>query len=98
MKLFKRCLLVILVIILLIPCALFIVTHFYKKEITEALIENLNDNFDLSLSIREVDVTIFSNFPRASVSLDGVVLDSKLHPAPEPLLKAEKVKISFNLR
>lgn len=98
MKLFKRCLLVILVIILLIPCALFIVTHFYKKEITEALIENLNDNFDLSLSIREVDVSIFSNFPRASVSLDGVVLDSKLHPAPEPLLKAEKVKISFNLR
>jgi len=98
MKLFKRCLLVLLVLILLIPGALFIVTHFYKKEIADALIKNLDDNFGLTLSVREVDVSIFTNFPRASVSLDGVVLDSKLHAAPEPLLKAEKVKVSFNLR
>lgn len=98
MKFFKRCLLVLLVLILLIPAALFIITHFYKKEIADALIKNLNDNFDLTLTVKEVDVSIFANFPQASVSLDDVILDNKLHAAAEPLLKAEKVKISFNLR
>jgi hypothetical protein len=98
MKFFKRSLLVLLVLILLIPAALFIITHFYKKEIADALIKNLNDNFDLTLTVKEVDVSIFANFPQASVSLDNVMLDNKLHAASEPLLKAEKVKISFNLR
>lgn len=98
MKFLKRCLLVILVLIILIPGALFIITHFYKKEIADALIKNLNDNYDLALTVKEVDVSIFANFPQASVSLDDVVLDNKLHAASEPLLKAEKVKVSFNLR
>lgn len=98
MKFFKRCLLVILVLLLLIPGALFIITHFYKKEIADALIKNLNDNFDLVLTVKEVDVSIFADFPQASVSLDDVMLDNKLHAASEPLLKAEKVKVSFNLR
>ncbi len=98
MKLLKRCLLVVLVLIILIPGALFIITHFYKKEIADALIKNLDENFDLRLTVKEVDVSIFANFPQASVSLDDVVLDNKLHAASEPLLKAEKVKVSFSLR
>lgn len=98
MKFFKRCLLVILVLLLLIPGTLFVITHFYKKEIADALIKNLNDNFDLALTVKEVDVSIFADFPQASVSLDNVVLDTRLHAASEPLLKAEKVKVSFNLR
>lgn len=98
MKFFKRCLLVILVLIILIPGALFIITHFYKKEIADTLIKSLDDNFDLRLTVKEVDVSIFANFPQASVSFDDVVLDSKLHAASEPLLRAEKVKVSFNLR
>lgn len=90
--------LVVLVLIILIPGTLFIITHFYKKEIADALIKNLKENFDLTLTVKEVDVSIFANFPQASVSLDGVVLDHKLHAASEPLLTAEKVKVSFNLR
>lgn len=98
MKFFKRCLIVVLILILLIPGALFIITHFYKKEIADKLVQHLDDQFALKLTVKDVDVSLFADFPQASVSLEEVTLDNGLNAAEKPLLKAEKVNVSFSLR
>lgn len=98
MKFFKRCLYVFLALIVLVPAALFILTTIYKQEIADALIDELNGRFALHVDVKNVDVSIFASFPQASVSLEDVVLDHKEHPGSEPLLRAEKIKVSFNLR
>lgn len=98
MKYIKRCLLAVVVLVALILTALFIITTFYKKEIAEVLAEHLKTNFALTLKAEDVDVSLFENFPEASVSLKDISIDNDLHPASEPLLRAGKVTVSFNLR
>ncbi len=98
MKFLKRSLILLLVLSLLVPLIVFVLTRFYKQEIADAMVANLNDRFSLNLKVEDVDVSVFSDFPHASVSLRNVVLDNALHPGPEPLLRAGLVNVSFNLR
>jgi hypothetical protein len=98
MKYLKRVVLAILVLIVILIAALFVVTAFYKKEIADALAKNLKDTYALSLVVDEVDVSLFENFPQASVNLKNVSLHNDLNPSIEPLLKAGSVKVSFSLR
>ena len=90
--------LAVLILIIVLIGALFIITNFYKKEIADVLIKNLKTNFALTLKVDEVDVSLFRNFPHASVSLKDVYLDNDLSPASEPLLKAANVTVSFDLK
>lgn len=98
MKYIKRCLLAVVVLVALLLIALFIITTFYKKEIAEVLVKHLKTNFALTLKAEDVDVSLFENFPQASVSLKDISIDNDLHPASVSLLRAGKVTVSFNLR
>jgi hypothetical protein len=98
MKYLKRIVLAILVLVVVLIAALFVITAFYKKEIADVLTKNLKEGYALSLKVDEVDVSLFENFPQASINLKNVSLDNDLHPASEPLLKAGNVTVSFSLR
>lgn len=90
--------LAVVVLVALLLTALFVITTFYKKEIAEVLAKHLKTNFALTLKAADVDVSLFENFPQASVSLKDISIDNDLHPASEPLLRAGKVTVSFSLR
>lgn len=98
MKLLKRLFLGLFVLFLLLGAAIFVLITFYKKEIAVILTDNLRTNYGLYLEVEEVDVSLFSNWPQASVKLKNIVVaNDPDHKKVVPLLKAGSLALSLNL-
>lgn len=98
MRYLKRILLGILVFVLLAGIALFVTITFYKKEIAVILTDHLKINYGLYLEVEDVEVSLFSQWPHASVKLKNVVVANHAdHQKVQPLLKAGALSLSLNL-
>src|SRR4051812_6708303 len=98
MKFVKWFLLTVFILILLAAGSVFVLITFYKKELTSLLIENLKTNYGLTLTVKDIKVSFFHNWPQASVELENVSLASTTdNPKGTPFLLAESISLSFNL-
>ena len=98
MKYIKRILLGILCVFLLAGAFVFVLITFYKKEMAGMLTDILKTTYGLTLQVENVDVSLLSNWPQASVELKNISLASDLYPDKnEPFLKAGSIILSFNL-
>ncbi len=98
MKWIKRIIGIFFGFVLLLLVLVFTLITFYKKELAGVLIDNLKINYALTLNVKSIDVSLFENFPQASIQLNDVSLNSDLHPANKPLLQAESIALSINLQ
>ncbi len=62
------------VTVLLIVLALILIPYFFKDEIKEMVIDEVNKSLKAEFSLEDFDLTFFSTFPNMTVQLDGVKL------------------------
>lgn len=99
MKYIKRILLSLLVLLILLGAAVFVTITFYKKELSLLLTETLKTNYGLAFKVDDVNVSLFSNWPHASVKLKNVEIKSELNKVTaETLLKAGSLSLSFDIK
>lgn len=99
MKHLKRFFIAFIILLILSGGAVFVIITFYKKELTGLLAENLKTSYGLDLSVEDVRVSFFSNWPHTSIKLEQVRLANTLRSAEEsPLLKAGAISLSVNLK
>lgn len=80
---------------LLFAAAVFVGYLFNNKCIlTNFVIEQINNNLNAELQVKNSDVTIFQNFPNVSLDLIGVSLQSKT----ENILTANHLYFGFNIK
>lgn len=104
-KIVKISLIVIAVIILLPVIFVLIVSTFYTDEVKKMMLDELNKNIRTQISVKEIDISLISKFPDASLVFTDVVVFSpkdfrggdfpKLNT--DTLLKAENVYLRFNI-
>lgn len=94
MKFFAKSLLVLVLIITVYFTAISLFSIYYKKEIEERVTSEINKNLVRPISIKEISISAFSNFPFVSFSLHGVFVP-KSDSSNLPLLKLEKLQILF---
>ncbi len=98
MKYLKRILLGLLILFLLAGAAIFVIITFYKKEMAVILTDNLRTNYGLYLEVEDVEVSLFSQWPHASVKFKNVLVANDAdHQKVAPLLKAGSLSLSLNL-
>ena len=97
MKFLKRFLFTILIIFIFIIGSVFVSVLFYKKEIITLLTTNLKIQYGITLKAEDVRVSFFNNLSTASIQLKNVYLANDLQPN-EPLVKANSLFLSFNLK
>ncbi|MBL7930866.1 MAG: hypothetical protein JNL60_03135 [Bacteroidia bacterium] len=98
MKVLKRLFIGVIILFLLVGASIFVLITFYKKEIAVILTDNLRTDYGLHLEVEDVDVSLFSNWPHASVKLKNVVIANDAdHQKVMPLLKAGSLALSLNL-
>lgn len=99
MNYFKRIVIALLALIILIGLAVFILVTFYKKEMASVLTEKLKESYNLTLKTDEIKVSFFNNFPHVSVDLKNIYLANDVFENKSaPLLKAGSLSLSFNVR
>lgn len=97
MKYVKRFFITVLVLLILAAGSVFVLLTFYKKELATLLIDTLKDQYGLQLKVDDIRVSLFSNWPHASVELKDVSVSNVNDKKSVPLVIAESISLSFNL-
>jgi uncharacterized protein involved in outer membrane biogenesis len=89
----------LLAIILILPVLVaFLAIMFYKKELTELMISNARTTYGLDIHMEQTKVSLFENWPNATIEVINVNASSSLAPKSAPaMFKAQSISISFNL-
>jgi hypothetical protein len=97
-KYLKRILLLLLFILITPFVVAFLAITFYKKELTDLLIAQAKETYGLNIRIHDTRVSLFENWPNASIEIKDVQASTDQAPASAPLLlQAQSISISFNL-
>ena len=95
-KLIKRTLAGIFLILILIISAGIIFTTVYKDEIIGYFIKETNKHITTPITVGEMEVSIFSNFPNISINLQDVTIKESIKGHKGILGKAKRISVSFN--
>lgn len=57
--------------------ALFVLPYFFKEEIKAKVLKSINENINAEVSFDEVSLSLFRNFPKASISIEKLSLINK---------------------
>jgi hypothetical protein len=91
----KKALIVAASVIVFYFSAISLISIYYKKEIENRVVSEINENLLKPIKIGHISISAFTNFPYISFSLNEVVL-LKSDTSQIPLLKLEKLKILFS--
>lgn len=70
----------------------------YQSEIIQHVKQEVRDQYGMNIDIKKSEITIFSNWPNASLLLYEVGLRDTLNLfSDKPFLKAEEIRLSLNL-
>ena len=99
MKLLKRIALVLLALVLLLGIGAYVLVLIYKNDLSEKILTTLRERYGAIAEVEKVKVSLWDNWPHASVEFENISLRSELAPAGSPdLLKAKRLSLAFNLR
>lgn len=97
-KYLKRIFFILLFIVVTPLIAAFLAVTFYKKELTDLLVAQAKDTYGLTIHIGETKVSIFENWPNASIEIKDVSAATMLSSSPAPtLLQAQSISVSFDM-
>lgn len=98
MKFVKRIIQVLLILIVLVVASVFIAMTFYKKELTGMLISSLKTEYGLDARVGSIDISLFENWPHASIRLKDASVRSTMNPIDTlPMFKAGSLSLSFEI-
>lgn len=93
----KKILLLFFGTILLLAAGVFVVGKYYNNEVKQFVFTRINQRLTAPLKVGEMELTLFSDFPNASLRLSNVTIADKLSKnQSDTLLYAEKLFLSFN--
>ena len=95
-KILKRILIVLVVLGVLAGVGGFLVVHFYEDEVKAFALEKINEGLKTEADVEKVDLTVFRQFPNASLAFSNVLI-RETFPEADTLLHANKVYLEFSL-
>jgi hypothetical protein len=98
MKPLKKVFQILTLLLLLLIGALIAFPFIYAEQIKEKIIEEVNKELNASVSIKEVDLSLFRSFPDLNVKLGDVALVGVNTFDGDTLFYANQVETSLNLK
>ncbi|MFI5217865.1 MAG: AsmA-like C-terminal region-containing protein [Bacteroidia bacterium] len=94
----RKIFLSILVLIVLLFVTAIALSFFYSKEIKQYVITAINKNLNAEIIVSEIDFSLLSNFPYASVEFSNLISkEPKQLNTHDTLLNAKQLSLLFNL-
>jgi len=69
---------------------------YFNKEVKQAVVNTINQQLIVPVDVRDIQLTLFKDFPNAAVELNKVLVPNPMQEE-DTLLYAEQVFLSFNL-
>ncbi len=85
------------ILFLLLVVAMFAIPYFFKDQIKEKVLASINQKVDAKISLADVDLSLFSNFPNATVKLSDLLIINKAPFAGDTLVSLGKVNLKMGV-
>ena len=86
------------IFVLLLLIAMVAIPYFFKDTIKEKVIAMANENLKATISLNDVDISLFKDFPKAQVTLSNFVLVNKEPFVGDTLFAAKHIDVSLSIK
>lgn len=94
----KKILKIVGVIVVLLVMALFAIPYFFKDEIKAKIAEAINEKVDARVSFADADLSLFKNFPNATVTLDKLLIINKAPFEGDTLVSLGELNLKMSIK
>lgn len=97
LKFFKRILLLSLILLVILVGGLFVIGTYYADETEQLIVSEINKTLSIEISVKDVELSLFSNFPNASLNFTELQTKEQAGSNSKSLLNAKKASLLFNV-
>jgi hypothetical protein len=94
----KKSLKILASILLILVITLVAIPYFYKDEIVDFIKKDINNLLNATVDFKDVDVSIFKDFPNFHMQLNQFTIDGKAPFQNVQLMNVENIGLSFNIK
>lgn len=86
-----------LITLFVLVIGLFSVPFLFKDKIVQMVSNTINNNINATVTFKETDLSLFRNFPLASINVNDIVVANKAEFKGDTLFKAESLDFSMKI-
>jgi len=94
----KKILKIVGIILVLLVASLFAIPYFFKDQIKAKITEAINEKVDAKVSFADADLSLFKNFPEATVTLDKLLIINKAPFEGDTLVSLGELNLNMSVK
>jgi hypothetical protein len=94
----KKILKIVGIVLLLLVVAAFAIPYFFKDQIKAKILSSINENVDAKVAFDDADLSLFKNFPNASVTIDKLSIINKAPFEGDTLVAFEELNLKMSIK
>jgi len=94
----KKILIIAGIVLLLLTASLFAIPYFFKDQIKAKITEAINEKVDAKISFADADLSLFKNFPKATVVLDKLLIINKAPFEGDTLVSLGELNLKMSIK
>jgi hypothetical protein len=94
----KKILKIVGVILLLLVISAFAIPYFFKDQIKARILTAINEKVDAKVAFADADLSLFRNFPNASVSIEKLSIINKAPFEGDTLVSFEELNLKMSIK
>ncbi|WP_339657867.1 AsmA-like C-terminal region-containing protein [Flavobacterium frigidarium] len=85
-------------LLLLVVASLFAIPYFFKDQITAKITTIINSKVDANVSFKDANLSLFKNFPNASLTLDSLLIINEAPFAGDTLVSLGELDLKMSVK
>ncbi len=94
----KKILKIVGIVFLLLIVSAFAIPYFFKDQIKAKILTSINENVDAKVAFDDADLSLFKNFPNASVTIDKLSIINKAPFEGDTLVSFEELNLKMSIK
>lgn len=86
------------IVFLVLVVAAFAIPYFFKDQIKAKILSSINENVDAKVAFDDADLSLFKNFPNASVTIDKLSIINKAPFEGDTLVAFEELNLKMSIK
>lgn len=94
----KKILKIVGIVLVVLVASLFAIPYFFKDQIKAKITEAINEKVDAKVSFSDADLSLFKNFPKATVTLDKLLIINKAPFEGDTLVSLGELNLNMSIK
>jgi len=94
----KKILKIVGIVLIVLVASLFAIPYFFKDQIKAKISEAINEKVDAKVSFADADLSLFKDFPKATVTLDQLLIINKAPFEGDTLVSLGELNLNMSIK